>query len=290
MKRFLVFLFLTPIIVACSPPADDAPEAPQVEMAAVSEAPQVDMAAAPEAPEPAAYYEFLWCEFGENYSAESRDAYFADFNTIADSMTERGLGSFGYAPKDWESEDFDALWVNRWPDKETSVQGWAEWQSAGGNEKLQADHPDVLMCGQEAGTNVFGYTTYIPKDLPATFSVENPPYHVDNLFCTFNEGKGPEDMRAYLRDHYMPFLDRYTAENPDNSYWFAIGVPDFEPMENYPQDFNWLNYFTSPEEAAAAIANYEKETDLQNQMSEVVTCSERALWNALPIRIPPSAT
>ena len=26
MKRFLVFLFLTPIIVACSPPADDAPE------------------------------------------------------------------------------------------------------------------------------------------------------------------------------------------------------------------------------------------------------------------------
>ena len=74
---------------------------PQVEMAAVSEAPQVDMAAAPEAPEPAAYYEFLWCEFGENYSAESRDAYFADFNTIADSMTERGLGSFGYAPKDW---------------------------------------------------------------------------------------------------------------------------------------------------------------------------------------------
>ena len=65
----------------------------------------------------------------------------------------------------------------------------------------------------------------------------------------------------------MPFLDRYTAENPDNSYWFAIGVPDFEPLENYPQDFNWLNYFTSPEEAAAAIANYEKETDLQNQMS-----------------------
>jgi hypothetical protein len=279
MKNILVFLFLTPIIVACSPPADDAPEAPQVEMAA-----------APEAPEPAAYYEFLWCEFGENYSAESRDAYFADFNAIADSMTERGLGSFGYAPRDWESEDFDALWVNRWPDKETSVQGWAEWRSAGGNEKLQADHPDVLMCGQEAGTNVFGYTTYIPKDLPAAFSLENPPYHVDNLFCTFNEGKGPEDIRTYLRDHYMPFLDRYTAENPDNSYWFAIGVPDFEPMENYPQDFNWVNYFTSSEEAAAAIAYYEKETDLQNQMGEIVTCSDRALWNALPIRIPPSAT
>lgn len=290
MKRFLVFLFLTPIIVACSPPADDAPEAPQVEMAAAPETPQVEMAAAPEAPEPAAYYEFLWCEFGENYSAESRDAYFADFNAIADSMTERGLGAFGYAPRDWESEDFDALWVNRWPDKETSVQGWAEWRSAGGNEKLQADNPDVLMCGQEAGTNVFGYTTYIPKDLPATFSLENPPYHVDNLFCTFNEGKGPEDMRAYLRDHYMPFLDRYTAENPDNSYWFAIGVPDFEPMEDYPQDFNWLNYFASSEEAAAGIANYENETDLQNQMGEIVTCSDRALWNARPIRIPPSAT
>ncbi|MBT6586269.1 MAG: hypothetical protein HON77_18370 [Gammaproteobacteria bacterium] len=290
MQKFLVFLFLTPIIVACSPPADDAPEAAQAEIAAVPEAAQAEMAAAPEAPEPAAYYEFLWCKFGGNYSTESRDAYFADFNTIVDSMMERGMRSFGYAPRDWESEDFDALWVNRWPDKETSLQGWAEWRLAGGNEKLQADHPDVLMCGEEPGTDAFGYTTYIPKDLPAAFSVENPPYHVDNLFCTFNEGKGPEDIRAYLRDHYMPFLDRYTADNPDNSYWFAIGVPDFEPMENYPQDFNWLNYFTNAEEAAAGIANYEKETDLQNQMAEVVTCSDRSLWNAMPIRVPPSAT
>ena len=87
MKRFLVLLFLTPLIVACSPPADEAPEAPQVEEAAVPEAPQVETAAASDAPEPAAYYEFLWCKFGENYSPESRDAYFADFNTIADSIS-----------------------------------------------------------------------------------------------------------------------------------------------------------------------------------------------------------
>lgn len=291
MKRVLFYIFLMPIIMACSPPADDASEAPQVEKTAVPEATEIEItAAAPDAPEPAAYYEFLWCKFGENYSDENRDAYFADFNAIVDSMTERGLGSFGYRPRDWESEDFDALWVNRWPDKETSEQGWAEWRTAGGNEKLQADHPDVLMCGQEYGTNVFGYTTYIPKDIPAAFSVDNPPYHADNLFCTFNEGKKREDMRAYLRDHYMPFLDRYTAENPDNSYWFAIGVPDFEPMENYPQDFNWINYFTNAEEAAAGIANYEKETDLQNQMGEIVTCTDRALWTAMPIRVPPSAT
>jgi hypothetical protein len=279
MKKILVFVFLTSTIMGCSPPEDDAPE---TQLAAMSEA--------PEAPKPSAYYEFLWCEFGENYSAENRDAYFKDFNAIVESMTERGLASFDYAPQDWESEDFDALWVNRWPDKETSTQGWAEWQLAGGNEKLQAAHPDVLICGQEAGLNVFGYTTYIPKVLPAAFSPENPPYHVDNLFCSFNEGKGPEDMRTYLRNHYMPFLDRYTAENPGNSYWFSIGFPDFEPTVDYPHDFNWLNYFNSSAEAAAGIESYENETDLQNRMGEVVTCSDRALWNARPIRIPPSAT
>ena len=98
-------------------------------------------------------------------------------------------------------------------------------------------------------------------------------------------------MRSYLRDHYMPFLDRYAADNPDNSYWFAIGVPDFEPFENYAQDFNWINYFTSAEEAAAGIENYEtNETGLQALMGEIVTCSDRALWNAIPIRIPPNAS
>jgi len=282
MKRFLVFVLLAPMFVACTQPTEEAPAAP----------PQAEVAASPpEAPEPAAYYEFLWCKFGENYTEETRDAYFAEFNAIAGSMTERGLGSFGYRPRDWESKDFDALWVNRWPDKETSQQGWAEWRSMGGNETLQANHPDVLMCGQDAGTDVFGYVTYIPKEIPATFSVENPPYHVDNLFCTFNEGKGPDDMRSYLRDHYMPFLDRYAADNPDNSYWFAIGVPDFQPAEDYPHDFNWINYFSSQEEAATGIEHYESnETDLQNRMGEVVTCADRALWNAIPIRIPPTAS
>ena len=282
MKRFLVFVLLAPMFVACTQPTEEAPAA----------APQAEVAASPpEAPEPAAYYEFLWCKFGENYTEETRDAYFAEFNAIAGSMTERGLASFGYRPRDWESKDFDALWVNRWPDKETSQQGWAEWRSMGGNETLQANHPDVLMCGQDAGTDVFGYVTYIPKEIPATFSVENPPYHVDNLFCTFNEGKGPDDMRSYLRDHYMPFLDRYAADNPDNSYWFAIGVPDFQPAEDYPHDFNWINYFSSQEEAATGIEHYESnETDLQNRMGEVVTCADRELWNAIPIRIPPTAS
>ena len=123
MKRFLVFVLLAPMFVACTQPTEEAPAA----------APQAEVAASPpEAPEPAAYYEFLWCKFGENYTEETRDAYFAEFNVIAGSMTERGLGSFGYRPRDWESKDFDALWVNRWPDKETSQQGWAEWRSMGG--------------------------------------------------------------------------------------------------------------------------------------------------------------
>lgn len=273
MKRLFLFSLLAPLIVACTQPAEEAPAAPETEVAA--------------APEPAAYYEFLWCNFGENYSIENRDAYFAEFNEIVDSMSAGVLGSFGYRPRDWESENFDALWVTRWPDKAASEAGWAEWREIGGNETLQAKHPGVLMCGQEAGTNVFGFTTYIPKEIPATFSVENPPYHVDNSFCTFNEGKGPEDMRSFLRDHYRPFLDRYTADNPDNSYWFAIGVPDFEPAQ--PTDFNWINYWTSAEEAAAGFEAWETdEAGLPALMGEVATCSDNALWDAMPIRVPPN--
>lgn len=69
----------------------------------------------------------------------------------------------------------------------------------------------------------------------------------------------------------MPFLDRYTTENPSNSYWFSIGFPHFEPTEDYPHDFNWLNYFTSSAEAAAGIESYENEIDLQVQMGEIVS-------------------
>jgi len=276
MKKYIVLTFFAAMIVACTQPKEEA---------------VVAIETAPEAPEPAAYYEFLWCSFGENYSEEARDAYFAEFNTIADSMTERGLRAFGYRPRDWESKDFDALWVNRWPDKQSSTEGWAEWRERGGNDTLQENNPNVLACGQQAGTDVFGYTTYIPKDRPSTFSIENPPYHADNLFCSFNEGKGPEDIRAFIRNHYLPFTEAYTKENPDNSYWFAIGVPDFEPAEDYPHDFNWINYFSSAEEAADGINEYEtNQTDLQNRLAEIVTCADRDLWDAIPIRVPANST
>ena len=275
LYRFICFIMFAGFLAGCSQPADTEGSADQT--ATQSSAPV----------EPDAYYEFLWCEFGDNYTEEARDAYFASFNEIADSMTERGLRSFGYRPRDWESEDFDALWVNRWPDKEASEQGWAEWQAKGGNATLQGKHPGVLNCGQESGVNVFGYTTYIPKDIPASFNVESPPYHVDNLFCSFNEGQGPEQLRSFVRDQYMPFLDRYAADNPDNSYWFAIGVPDVV-LENYPQDFNWINYFKNSDEASVAIANYDNnEVEIQNAMAEVVTCTDRQLWNGVPIRVLP---
>ncbi len=82
LYRFICFIMFAGFLAGCSQPADTEGSADQA--ATQSSAPA----------EPAAYYEFLWCEFGDNYTEEARDAYFASFNEIADSMTERGLRSF----------------------------------------------------------------------------------------------------------------------------------------------------------------------------------------------------
>ena len=42
---------------------------------------------------------------------------------------------------------------------------------------------------------------------------------------------------------YLPILAVVSEANPESSYWFMIGAPDFEERVSGPFDFNWINYW-----------------------------------------------
>ena len=80
-----------------------------------------EIAATPEATEPAAqangpdaYYEYLWCKQGPEYSQEAIASLVTDWNAIMDASENSVTAAFGYRPKGWETEDYDGLWVLRW--------------------------------------------------------------------------------------------------------------------------------------------------------------------------------
>ena len=236
---------------------------------------------------PDAYYEYLWCKQGENYSTETSQAYVADWNAAIDELEDSPYASMAYFPRGWEADGYDGLWVLRWDDKGTSEKGWSNYVASGTEDTLQEKHPDVLKCGSETGVDRFSFDTYIPRPAPAEFSEVEPPYFVTNQFCTFNEGKSAKDVRAAIQGHYLPFLEASAETNPDSTYFFMIGRPDFEPAE--PMDFNWINIWATATEGVASAAAFnesEEGKEILSVLNEASTCQDPQPWDAFILRKP----
>ena len=137
--------------------------------------------------------------------------------------------------------------------KADSDAGWEACAASEACASHEAKFASVLTCGDEVGVNRFGFNSFIPQPVPETFTGDPAPYYLTNMFF-FNEGKGPADLRAWGTDSYLPMLSEGAEENPESSYWFMVGGPDFEVNEENPFDFNWLNYQTAEEGEAASAA------------------------------------
>ena len=66
--------------------------------------------------------------------------------------------------------------------------------SSGIEERLNEAYPDVETCGGDDWANVYPTNSYQIRqaDLSDSFTV-------GYQFCNFNEGQGPEDLRAFIR-------------------------------------------------------------------------------------------
>lgn len=251
----------------------------------VAAAPEVEEAAAADGPD--AYYEYLWCNEGENFSQDKLAELTENWNEVIDGMDAPALAAFGYIPRDAEMEGFDGLWVLRWDSKSDSAAGWEAYAASEAGQAHEATYASVLACGKEVGVDRFGFNGYIPKPTPASFTGEPAPYFLTNTFCSFNDGKIPEDLREVVMEQYMPLLAAASEANPDSSYWFMIGAPDFEERVSGPFDFNWINYWQTAQEgeaSSAAFAASEEGQAVMVSLGEVATCQDPQAWDGYIIR------
>ena len=278
MKNIILVGAMLLAAAGCAKQEEVAAPAPEVAEAAPTEA-------AANAPD--AYYEYLWCNQGEDFSQEKMTEFNASWNSVIDGMEAPALAAFGYIPKGWETEDYDGLWVLRWGSKEDSAAGWEAYAASEAAQAHDAAYASVLTCGEEVGVDRFGFASYIPQAMPASFTGEPAPYYLTNMFCSLNEGKEPADLRAAVMDGYLPMLAAGAEANPDSSYWFMLGAPDFEVNPEASFDFNWINYWQTAEEGEASSAAFAASEEGQAMMAtfdEVATCQDPQPWDGYLIR------
>ena len=280
MKNMVCLLVVMLMGVGCAKQNDDMGGTEPI-----AAAPEVEETAASDGPD--AYYEYLWCNEGEDYSQEKMAELTANWNSVIDGMDAPALAAFGYIPRDAEMEGYDGLWVLRWNSKSDSAAGWEAYAASEAGQAHEATYASVLSCGNEVGVDRFGFNAYIPQPMPASFTGEPSPYFLTNTFCAFNEGKGPEDLRSVVMGEYLPMLAAASEANPESSYWFMIGAPDFEERMSGPYDFNWINYWQTVQEGEAsstAFAASDEGQAIMASLGEVATCRDPQGWDGYLIR------
>jgi hypothetical protein len=264
MKLLYILLASLLVLTGCAQPSEKAAESTS---AAIIDA------STPA--EPSGYYEYLWCQNGENSSDEAVAAFVFNWNAEIDALTAKPNAAFAYIPRGWSDDNFDGLWVLNWASKDAMTAGWAEYAASGVEARIQSGNPDVLTCGAETGVDRFPEISYTPMDIPADFDTSASPYYLTNQLCSLNEGKTPEDLRSVVLRQFLPAVDAIRETDGESSYWFRIGAPDSTPQPQYAHDFNWVNIWQNAEEGEASNTQFaasEAGEAVQAAFNEVATC------------------
>ena len=91
--------------------------------------------------------EYMWCDFGPNTSGESLDKMVADFNEVTANSDHPVESAWGYFPT-FETDAYDAIWLNVWSDEDQRNAGWRDW-AADNQEDFEAKHNDTLNCRED---------------------------------------------------------------------------------------------------------------------------------------------
>ncbi len=209
--------------------------------------------------------EYMWCDYGPNTSPETLNALRADFNEVTNNSENPVVSAWAYIPT-FETDNYDAVWLNVWSDEDSRNAGWEDW-AANSAEDFEAAHNDTLDCQED---KVFHFTGTAGMQPGVEWSDE-PPFNADYHFCTFADGNGFDELRPVMAN-----FDAWVDGREKDSMWYAWHDPLFdtsgvEGSVDSGYDYMIGFYWQNNDEREAGYAAY-SETDLQSQFDEIESC------------------
>ena len=273
MKKLTGIMFYFLILTGC---ADKAEESAMIE--------EVSEPASEETMQPM-LLEYMWCDFGSDTSEESMAALTAEFNEIVSASEYKASSTWGYIPS-FETDLYDAIWLNVWTDEETRNLGWKEW-SENNAESFQAKYESVLRCRED---KIFHFTG-TPGIEPGDWTAE-PPFQAEFSFCTYNEGMSSDNLNAAL-SKFNSWIDAAAeARGSRSSYWYVMHDPLFDTATADgtagAYDYAMGAYWQSMEEKEAGYEGWRATNNgLQDEIDAVSTCQIFSM-DGYPIMMPAS--
>ena len=227
--------------------------------------------------------EYMWCDFGPETTEEAMAALTADFNEIVSSSEYKVSSAWGYIPS-FETDLYDAIWLNVWSDEKTRDMGWKEW---GENraDAFQAKYDSVLACNEE---KIFHFSGTIGRE--AGEWTAEPPFQAQFDFCNFNEGMDSSNLNASLQKFNAWISAAEEAAGSKSSYNYIVHDPLFDTSTagGTVGEYDYLmgGYWQNMEDKESGMASWEATNNgLQDEFDSIGTCQQLSM-DGYPIVMP----
>jgi hypothetical protein len=226
-----------------------------------SQEPASEMPAAPaEASAPAndVIVDYVW----NTAAADMTDEQLADIVTRWNARIDAGgydmMGANVLKPQ-FETDDYDFIWVLMWPSAEAREAGWADWNT-NQIEGWAAELDGALSYQPE---NVYSFKPAAGRDSDVSNTPEGGTFIPSFDFCNFNEGHDQASLDAFRADY-----DAWLDESASSDYGYWIMEPQFELAD---ADVVWLDLFTGEAAAQSGSESWNGST-LQAAWNAMLNC------------------
>ena len=174
--------------------------------------------------------------------------------------------SFGIAYEEQREDDTEGgFWQLVWNSKEDSQATWENWNNYDRAQNFLTDNENILKCEAE---RTFSFDAYMPRDPFAMGDWDLTNFSSEYQLCTYNEGKGVEDLRAAI-DKFEVWLN--SGLEYDEPYNYMILAPDYEAEFDYA----WGNFHQTIEGRKEGDAEFQATAfDLNQEFQEIASCNE----------------
>ena len=260
--------FVCCVLAACSDNEEDA------SVVSVDPAAAVEQELAWDAVDNVFYNEFIPCTAGPNFSQTAMDKMVGEWRS--NGLYLDLLGAWGYSPASEDNQFDNGWWELGWASKADADAAWDQWAEMDSAAAWASKYESVLVCDAESR---FGWDFKFYR-APDSFgpTPESGEFASAFMACSFNEGKGFEDLDASIA-MYNSWLDNLDADSV-NFYAYGIYSARAE-TDTSGVDYFWGNFHESFDSMKAGSEGFEATGgDVMAAFGETATCRQADIYNS----------
>ena len=229
------------------------------------------------------FSEYMWCDAGPDFSAETYAELTAAWNEVGSRATHQVSAAFSIRPK-FETDRYDGMWVNVWPSVEARDAGWAEWVENEA-EAFGSKFSNVLACdpAKRFLFESFTVTAQVQQWDPADL------HQVSYSFCSLKEGKTQEDG-GLVAANFAEWIALKRTEGLGTKYMSYLLIPTFDPetIDGTAASYQFVraDAWANAEEQAADMAAWQEDGNVARDMSDATYDCQNFDFDLRPIKNP----